>query len=236
MKRNFTIIELLIVIAIIAILAAMLLPALNKAREKARSAQCTSNLKQIGLAHSNYASDFDDYIVAGITVGETQYWPTGLAPYLSPGPKGKVFACPSQTVTGSHDMSTYPNQTRYKFEEGARLGYAQMLTLSQHTTYRPYRKMVYHTRASRTVAAFDAITAKCGWAPTLATYYHIIQKQPSGYYGFTEYGHSGGINLLLLDGHTDYVNRQLLYRASLLNNQATMHFFYYWGKDDYGKW
>lgn len=96
--------------------------------------------------------------------------------------------------------------------------------------------MVYHTRASRTVAAFDAITAKCGWAPTLATYYHIIQKQPSGYYGFTEYGHSGGINLLLLDGHTDYVNRQLLYRASLLNNQATMHFFYYWGKDDYGKW
>ena len=61
--KAFTLIELLVVIAIIAILAAMLLPALSKAREKARGAQGVNNLKQLGLANHLYASDNDDYIV-----------------------------------------------------------------------------------------------------------------------------------------------------------------------------
>ena len=93
-KTFFTLIELLVVIAIIAILAAMLLPALSAARERAKAAQCISNLKQIGLAHINYASDNQE--VYALAIHGDYHWPHYLygGGYI-PEKQYGVIICPS---------------------------------------------------------------------------------------------------------------------------------------------
>ena len=63
-RRMFSLIELLITVAVIAILAGLLLPALNSARQKGQAIRCVSNLKQQGNCHSLYAADFDDWIIS----------------------------------------------------------------------------------------------------------------------------------------------------------------------------
>ena len=94
-QKTFTLIELLVVIGIIAVLAGMLLPALNKARDTAKAIACTSNMKQCGLAYLQYAGDFNDmcppayeYSAPNLTWGSKLY----NLKYL---PNWDVMVCPA---------------------------------------------------------------------------------------------------------------------------------------------
>src|SRR5688572_4099649 len=113
-KSGFTLIDLLVVIAIIAILAAILFPVFGRARENARRSSCSSNLRQIGLATMQYTQDYDEYYPSNMTVvtqAECDAAPGGCWYPATPQPWGamvfmpqmlhpyhkstQVFACPS---------------------------------------------------------------------------------------------------------------------------------------------
>ncbi len=123
-KEDFTLIELLIAVAIIAILASMLLPALGKARAKAHDISCASRLKQIGLASALYSGDFADQIVPS-SVDDSVFWRKSwagkLGDYGSSTPRYGLrfygnyktagsFVCPSEpigfSITGGGGFET----------------------------------------------------------------------------------------------------------------------------------
>ncbi|MGC9318961.1 MAG: DUF1559 domain-containing protein [Armatimonadota bacterium] len=192
-RRGFTLIELLVVIAIIAILAAILFPVFARAREKARQASCSSNLKQLGTAAMMYLQDYDERFP-----GHGCYWnepwdktgrgETCYAAKIYPYVKNyDLFKCPSEgdgvTVGGSGN------------DYGNNLGYVAGRSPRSIADVKSPAETILYADATRGYIR----APKCCGVSTTTPLCHPAPGNDN-----IDYRHNGGANFAFCDGHVKW--------------------------------
>jgi len=157
-KSGFTLIELLVVIAIIAILAAILFPVFAQVREKARSISCLSNVKQLGLAITQYEQDYDETCPNGVNpYGGGQGWAGQIYTYVK---STGAYKCPDDAATG-HTSSYAYNSNVTKPSPTAPTGFATAMSIAQYNS--PSRTVLLAEVANG--AGYDVSTELTDTAP-----------------------------------------------------------------------
>jgi prepilin-type N-terminal cleavage/methylation domain-containing protein/prepilin-type processing-associated H-X9-DG protein len=190
-RRGFTLVEVLVVIAIIAVLAAIILPAVFSARRKARAASCLSNLRQLGLALQMYSEDHDGFYTRGQYYPWTSVhlWSDAIEPYVR---EEALFCCPS---AGS-DQYGYGYNIAYwgagDWEDG----------MHGVNDFRPVHQ------------ADVALPSETAWVVDFGRYWGCGLE-----YGIEKpaHRHHDGFNVLYVDGHTKWA-RQLQASSWTINS------------------
>ena len=239
MKRDlrlsaFTLIELLVVISIIALLVSILMPGLSNARNQAKKIVCSSQMKQLGIAHLTYSYDYDDYIVPSVQDnGTDEYWFNTLGPYFEHNNIGhgessndigkEMLLCPM-------DKKAYPKMLNpHSLNPGGWLSYAlnsqPVVDMSSSGNRKKYagvggNKLCSFRQGANVMLHVDY--AYRAWiCDSVALTLNMYSSEPSAHYdkfpGIPQqnelidsaYRHNDKTNILWLDGHVSDHEKKL---------------------------
>jgi prepilin-type N-terminal cleavage/methylation domain-containing protein len=193
-RRAFTLIELLVVIAIIAILAAILFPVFSRAREKARGAACTSNLKQMMTAYRMYSTDYDETNTWIKYVGAGAWWMTSIQPYVK---NWDIYRCPSapDIMDGYSGLNLGYGVNAFNFRDG----FGCISATQCGFWYGPADSAVADPSGTIVIADSKPLTASggCYWVGSGAVF---LQPVP-----YVDYRHTDGFTSAYYDGHAKWL-------------------------------